>query len=92
MNIPEKWLFCGDSITDGNHSLCGDPNHVMGHGFAFIAAAHLGAHYPQLKIRTYNTARNGINSAGLINDPSLSRSLIRASIVLNFSVFMHFIG
>lgn len=67
MNIPEKWLFCGDSITDGNHSLCGDPNHVMGHGFAFIAAAHLGAHYPQLKIRTYNTARHGINSAGLLS-------------------------
>lgn len=66
MNIPEKWLFCGDSITDGNHSLCGDPNHVMGHGFAFIAAAHLGAEYPQIKPKAYNTARHGINSARLL--------------------------
>ena len=66
MNIPKKWLFCGDSITDGNHSLCGDPNHIMGHGFAFIAAAYLGAEYPQKNIRTYNTAKSGINSARLL--------------------------
>ena len=66
MNILKKWLFCGDSITDGNHSLCGDPNHIMGHGFAFIAAAYLGAEYPQKNIRTYNTAKSGINSARLL--------------------------
>ena len=64
--IPSRWLFCGDSITDGNHSLCGDPNHIMGHGFAFLAAAFLAAEYPQLMPKSYNTAHSGINSAQLL--------------------------
>lgn len=67
MSIPEKWLFCGDSITDGNHSLCGDPNHIMGHGFAFMAAAYLGAEYPLCNIKSYNTACSGINSDRLLS-------------------------
>ena len=65
-HIPARWLFCGDSITDGGHSLCGDPNHIMGHGFAFIAASFLAAEYPQLMPKSYNTAKSGINSAQLL--------------------------
>jgi len=35
-------LFQGDSITDGNRGRDADPNHVMGHGYAFWIAAELG--------------------------------------------------
>jgi lysophospholipase L1-like esterase len=35
-------LFQGDSITDGNRGRSADPNHVMGHGYAFIIAAKYG--------------------------------------------------
>lgn len=36
-------LFQGDSITDGNRGRTADPNHVMGHGYAFIIAAKYGS-------------------------------------------------
>lgn len=36
-------LFQGDSITDGNRSRNDDPNHFLGHGYAYIIAAQLGA-------------------------------------------------
>ena len=36
-------LFQGDSITDGNRGRSADPNHILGHGYAFIVAAQYGA-------------------------------------------------
>jgi arylsulfatase A-like enzyme len=36
-------LFQGDSITDGNRGRSPDPNHILGHGYAFIVAAKHGA-------------------------------------------------
>lgn len=36
-------LFQGDSITDGNRGRSLDPNHILGHGYAFIIAAKYGA-------------------------------------------------
>ena len=36
-------LFQGDSITDGNRGRDWDPNHILGHGYAFIVGAKLGA-------------------------------------------------
>ena len=36
-------LFQGDSITDGNRGRSADPNHILGHGYAFIIAAKYGA-------------------------------------------------
>lgn len=36
-------LFQGDSITDGNRGRTPDPNHILGHGYAFILAAKFGA-------------------------------------------------
>ncbi|WP_046213753.1 SGNH/GDSL hydrolase family protein [Paenibacillus wulumuqiensis] len=36
-------LFQGDSITDGNRGRDDDPNHILGHGYAFWIAAELGA-------------------------------------------------
>jgi lysophospholipase L1-like esterase len=35
-------LFQGDSITDGNRCRNEDPNHILGHGYAFIIASKLG--------------------------------------------------
>ena len=35
-------LFQGDSITDGNRDRKEDPNHILGHGYAFIIASKLG--------------------------------------------------
>lgn len=35
-------LFQGDSITDGNRGRTLDPNHILGHGYAFLIASALG--------------------------------------------------
>lgn len=35
-------LFQGDSITDGGRGRNEDLNHILGHGYAYIIAAHLG--------------------------------------------------
>ncbi|GGG09551.1 lipase [Paenibacillus albidus] len=35
-------LFQGDSITDGNRGRNEDPNHILGHSYAFILAGKLG--------------------------------------------------
>lgn len=35
-------LFQGDSITDGNRGRDSDPNHILGHGYAFWIAAERG--------------------------------------------------
>ena len=37
-----KILFQGDSITDGNRGRDTDPNHILGHGYAFWIAAERG--------------------------------------------------
>ena len=39
------FLFQGDSITDGNRGRNADPNHIMGHGYAFAVASRVGADY-----------------------------------------------
>lgn len=35
-------LFQGDSITDGNRGRSADPNHILGHGYAFVIASRYG--------------------------------------------------
>ena len=47
-------LFQGDSITDGNRGRSEDPNHIMGHGYAFTIASRVGADYPEKRYRFYN--------------------------------------
>jgi hypothetical protein len=37
-----NFLFQGDSITDGNRGRNQDPNHIMGHGYAFSIASRVG--------------------------------------------------
>ena len=53
------FLFQGDSITDGNRGRNTDPNHVMGHGFAFSIASRLGADFPEKKLTFYNRGISG---------------------------------
>jgi lysophospholipase L1-like esterase len=52
-------LFQGDSITDGNRGRTADPNHILGHGYAFIIAAKYGAAFAPLKLDFMNRGISG---------------------------------
>ena len=52
-------LFQGDSITDGNRGRTPDPNHILGHGYAFIIAARQGAAFPEAKLDFINRGVSG---------------------------------
>lgn len=52
-------LFQGDSITDGNRGRSADPNHILGHGYAFIVAAKYGAAFPRLNLVFLNRGVSG---------------------------------
>ena len=41
-------LFQGDSITDGGRGRTADPNHVLGHSYAFSIGSRLTADFPVL--------------------------------------------
>lgn len=58
-NETRTFLFQGDSITDGNRGRDGDPNHSMGHGFAFSIASRAGAAFPERKLTFYNRGVSG---------------------------------
>ncbi|TXK38004.1 SGNH/GDSL hydrolase family protein [Pontibacter qinzhouensis] len=52
-------LFQGDSITDGNRGRNQDPNHIMGHGYAFSIASRVGADHPAKNISFFNRGISG---------------------------------
>ncbi len=52
-------LFQGDSITDGNRGRSADPNHILGHGYAFITAAKYGAAFAALNLDFMNRGVSG---------------------------------
>lgn len=52
-------LFQGDSITDGNRGRSADPNHILGHGYAFLIAAKFGAAFPGAKLEFFNRGVSG---------------------------------
>jgi lysophospholipase L1-like esterase len=54
-----NFLFQGDSITDGNRGRSNDPNHIMGHGYAFSIASRLGAAFPEKANLFYNRGISG---------------------------------
>src|SRR5665648_707510 len=60
-------LFQGDSITDGNRGRNTDPNHIMGHGYAFSIASRVGADYPEKKYIFYNRGISGNRTTELEN-------------------------
>jgi lysophospholipase L1-like esterase len=53
------FLFQGDSITDGNRGRSLDPNHIMGHGYAFSVASRIGADFPEAGFTFYNRGISG---------------------------------
>lgn len=53
------FLFQGDSITDGNRGRNADPNHIMGHGYAFSIASRLGYEFPDKKLTFINRGISG---------------------------------
>lgn len=52
-------LFQGDSITDGNRGRGADPNHILGHGYAFIIAAKYGAAFAERNLTFLNRGISG---------------------------------
>ncbi len=54
-----RFLFQGDSITDGNRGRNEDPNHIMGHGYAFSIASRVGADFPSDGFSFYNRGISG---------------------------------
>ena len=52
-------LFQGDSITDGNRGRSDDPNHILGHGYAFIIAAKYGEQLPERNLKFVNRGVGG---------------------------------
>ena len=52
-------LFQGDSITDGNRGQGEDPNHILGHGYAFLIAAKFGAMMPERNLTFLNRGISG---------------------------------
>lgn len=62
MAINEKslvFLFQGDSITDGNRGRSKDPNHIMGHGYAFAVASRVGVDFAESNHMFYNRGISG---------------------------------
>ena len=64
---PKKFLFIGDSITDGNRGRNQDPNHIMGHGFAFSLASRIGANFPKIGLSFVNKGISGNKVTDLKN-------------------------
>lgn len=58
-------LFQGDSITDGNRGRNKDPNHIMGHGYAFSVASRVGADFASANHIFYNRGISGNRVADL---------------------------
>lgn len=60
---PEKenlrFLFQGDSITDGNRGRSDDPNHILGHGYCFAVSSRIGADFPQHGFQFINRGISG---------------------------------
>jgi lysophospholipase L1-like esterase len=54
-----NFLFQGDSITDGNRGRSKDPNHILGHGYAFSIASRAGASFPEQANQFYNRGISG---------------------------------
>ena len=63
--VGSRVLFQGDSITDGNRGRSDDPNHILGHGYAFIIAAQYGAAFPERNLTFLNRGISGNTVADL---------------------------
>lgn len=74
-----KVLFIGDSLTDGGWGASGgqaipsenrnlwDWNHLLGHGYVYLCAAHYMGHEPQKELQFYNRGNGGDKLPDMIN-------------------------
>lgn len=60
-------LFSGDSITDGNRVLRMDLNHIMGHGYQYIAAGELALKYADKGPKFINKGYSGATMYQLLD-------------------------
>jgi lysophospholipase L1-like esterase len=58
-NPGARILFQGDSITDGNRGRNNDPNHILGHSYAFLVAAKYGGAFPERNLVFFNRGISG---------------------------------
>lgn len=58
-------LFQGDSITDGKRGRTADPNHILGHGYAFLIAARYGSMLPERQLIFMNRGISGDKASDL---------------------------
>ncbi len=58
-------LFQGDSITDMGRGRTEDPNHLLGHGYAFLIAASQAAAYPERRVIFINRGIGGNTSTDM---------------------------
>lgn len=63
-DVPEKekglrFVFQGDSISDGNRGRNEDPNHILGHGYVFSIASRIGADFPEAGFSFFNRGISG---------------------------------
>jgi lysophospholipase L1-like esterase len=59
-------LFQGDSITDGNRGRSSDPNHILGHGYAFVLAARFGEEFAERRLVFLNRGVSGDTVTNLV--------------------------
>lgn len=52
-------LFQGDSITDMNRGRTDDPNHILGHSYAFLVAARAASLHPERNVTFINRGVSG---------------------------------
>jgi lysophospholipase L1-like esterase len=74
-------LFQGDSITDGNRGRSEDPNHILGHGYAFTIASTLAADYPERNLKFINKGISGDKIGDLFSRWSRDTVAIRPNLV-----------
>lgn len=60
-------LFQGDSITDMNRGRTSDPNHVLGHSYAFIIGAKAASTYPERQLEFFNRGVSGNKVSDLLD-------------------------
>ena len=80
------FVFQGDSITDGAWGRNFDPNHIMGHGYAFAIASRLSADFPELNLLFHN---RGVSGDGV---PELQRRWQQDTLALKPDVLSILIG
>lgn len=59
LRVGERVLFQGDSITDMNRGRSSDPNHILGHSYAFLIAAKYGSELPERNLTFINRGVSG---------------------------------